>query len=81
MPLATNPPTAAGSCQRMPDLDALIQAFDAFIYICSQDHRIQYMNHKLQERTGYDATDEYCYKTWTSPTAILPRKNSPCFRP
>ena len=62
MPLSTNPPTAAASCQRRPDLDALIQAFDGFIYICSQEHRIQYMNDKLLQRTGYDATGEYCYK-------------------
>jgi PAS domain S-box-containing protein len=46
----------------MPDIDALIQAFDGFIYICSKDHRIQYMNDKLRERTGHDATGEYCYK-------------------
>ncbi|MCX5875686.1 MAG: response regulator [Deltaproteobacteria bacterium] len=55
-------PKKVNFSQRLPDLDALIQAFDGFVYICSQDYRIQYMNDKLRERTGYDATGEYCYK-------------------
>ncbi len=62
MPSHTAPPKNTGSLQRVPDLEALIQAFDGFIYICSQDYRIQYMNDKLRERTGHDATGEYCYK-------------------
>jgi PAS domain S-box-containing protein len=57
-----DPTTTANSLQRAPDLDALIQAFDGFICICSQDHRIQYMNDKLRHRTGYDATGELCHK-------------------
>ncbi|MFA6498903.1 MAG: PAS domain S-box protein [Desulfurivibrionaceae bacterium] len=57
-----DPTKPANSLQRTPDIDALIQAFNGFIYICSQDYRIQYMNAKLLERTGYDATGEYCYK-------------------
>lgn len=57
-----DPIKMADSLQRTPDLDALTQAFNGFIYICSQDHRIEYMNDKLRERTGYDATGEYCYK-------------------
>ncbi len=57
-----DPATTPHSFQRAPDLDALIRAFDGFIYICSQDYRIQYMNDKLRDRTGYDATGEYCYK-------------------
>ncbi|MBU0665139.1 MAG: diguanylate cyclase [Proteobacteria bacterium] len=62
MPFSTDPIKTADSLQRMPDLDALTKACNAFIYICSQDYRIQYMNDKLCERTGYDATGEYCYK-------------------
>ncbi|MCX5871476.1 MAG: PAS domain S-box protein [Deltaproteobacteria bacterium] len=62
MPPTPALPTTASSLQRVPDLDALTLAFDGFIYICSQDRRIQYMNDKLRERTGYDATGELCYK-------------------
>jgi diguanylate cyclase (GGDEF)-like protein/PAS domain S-box-containing protein len=62
MSLSTDPTKTADSLQRTPDIDALILAFEGFIYICSQDHHIQYMNDKLRKRTGYDATGEYCYK-------------------
>jgi hypothetical protein len=61
---------------RLPDLDALPLAFDGFIYICSQDRRIQYMNDKLRERTGYDATGELCYKILHGRTEICPWCNN-----
>jgi two-component system CheB/CheR fusion protein len=41
---------------------AMIEAFDGYIYICSQEYRIEFMNDRLIERTGRDATGEYCYK-------------------
>ncbi len=44
------------------DLGAFTQAFDSYIFVCSQDHRIQYMNDKLQQRIGFDATGELCHK-------------------
>ncbi|HNS54620.1 MAG TPA: PAS domain-containing protein, partial [Syntrophales bacterium] len=37
-------------------LRAMIDAFDGFIYICSRDYRVEYMNERLIERTGYDGT-------------------------
>ena len=41
---------------------AMIQSFDGIIYICSPDNRIEFMNERLKERTGYDATGDFCYK-------------------
>jgi PAS domain S-box-containing protein len=41
---------------------AMIEAFDGFIYICSPDYRIEFMNDRLKERTGYDATGRKCYE-------------------
>ncbi len=43
---------------------AIVEALDVFIYlyVCSKDHRIEFMNGKLIERTGRDATGEPCYK-------------------
>ncbi len=41
---------------------AMIEAFDGFIYICSPDYRIEFMNDRLKERTGYDATGRNCYE-------------------
>jgi len=42
-------------------LRATIDAFDGFIYVCSRDYRIEYMNELLIARTGRDATGEFCY--------------------
>ncbi|MDO8954885.1 MAG: diguanylate cyclase [Gammaproteobacteria bacterium] len=62
MSFFTDPNKVTEPALCMPDFSALAQAFNGIIYICSQDYRIQYMNDKLRERTGYDATGEYCYK-------------------
>ena len=42
---------------------AIVDSFDGLIYICSQDYRIEFMNRKLIERTGFDATGRFCYET------------------
>jgi signal transduction histidine kinase len=39
-----------------------VEAFDGFIYICSPDYRVEFMNQRLIERTGRDAVGELCYK-------------------
>ena len=41
---------------------AIVEEFDGMIYICSKDFRIEFMNERLIQRTGRDATGEYCYK-------------------
>ncbi len=41
---------------------AIVEAFDGFVYNCSSDRRVQFMNRHLIERTGRDATEELCYK-------------------
>ena len=41
---------------------AIMEAFNGYIYICSKDFRIEFMNDKLIDRTGHNATGEYCYK-------------------
>jgi PAS domain S-box-containing protein len=43
-------------------LSAILKAFDGLIYVCSRDYRIEFMNDRLRERTGYDATGDLCYK-------------------
>ena len=50
---------------------AMVEAYDGFVYICSDDFRIEYMNPRLIERTGRDAVDELCYK-------VLHDRNSVC---
>lgn len=41
---------------------SMVEAFDGLIYVCSADHRIEFMNERMIERTGYDATGELCHK-------------------
>ncbi len=53
-------------------LRAMIDAFDGFIYVCSRDYRIEYMNERLIARTGRDATGELCYKALHDREDICP---------
>jgi PAS domain S-box-containing protein len=51
---------------------AIVDNFEGYIYICSQDCRVEFMNKKLIERTGYDATGEFCYKVLHGRDSICP---------
>ncbi len=51
---------------------AMIEAFDGFIYICSPDHRIEFMNDRLKEHTGYDATGHNCYEALHEKDSVCP---------
>ncbi|OPY08433.1 MAG: sensory histidine kinase AtoS [Syntrophaceae bacterium PtaB.Bin038] len=53
-------------------LRAMDDAFDGFIYICSRDYRIEYMNKRLIERTGRDATGEFCYRVLHERDEVCP---------
>ncbi len=48
--------------QKAPRLNAMLRAFDGFIYVCSRDYRVQFMNELLIERTGHDGTGRLCYE-------------------
>jgi PAS domain S-box-containing protein len=51
---------------------AIVEAFDGLIYICSRDYRVEFMNRRLMERTGRDATGELCYKALHGLDAVCP---------
>jgi PAS domain S-box-containing protein len=57
--------------EREARLKAIIDAFDGLIYACSRDFKVEFMNEKLLQRTGYDATGELCFK-------VLHERDSPC---
>ena len=42
-------------------LEAIIKAFEGFIYVCSSDHHIEFMNDHLIERTGSYPIGQKCY--------------------
>jgi PAS domain S-box-containing protein len=52
----------AARLENMARYQAVVEAFDGFLYICSQDYRVEFMNQRLIERTGRDAVGEPCYK-------------------
>jgi PAS domain S-box-containing protein len=51
---------------------AIVDNFEGYIYICSQDYRVEFMNRKLIERTGYDATGEFCYRMMHDRDSVCP---------
>ncbi|HYA15264.1 MAG TPA: PAS domain S-box protein, partial [Syntrophales bacterium] len=51
---------------------AIVEAYDGYIYICSQDYRVEFMNERLIERAGYDGTGEKCYKVLHDRDSICP---------
>jgi PAS domain S-box-containing protein len=41
---------------------AMVESFDGYMYICSADYRIEFMNQRMIERTGRNAVGEPCYR-------------------
>ncbi len=41
---------------------SVVEAFDGLIHITSSDHKIQFANQRLIERTGYDPLGKNCYE-------------------
>lgn len=41
--------------------DAMVEAFDGLIYICSQNYEVEFMNQRFIERTGYYPLGQKCY--------------------
>jgi PAS domain S-box-containing protein len=50
----------------------IADAFDGLIYISSQDYRVEFMNKKLIERTGYEAVGELCFKVMHDRDSVCP---------
>lgn len=44
--------------------NAMVDAFEGMIYICSTDYRIEYLNERMIQHLGRDATGESCYKAF-----------------
>lgn len=51
---------------------AIVESFDGLLYVCSADHRIEFMNAQLIERTGRDATGELCYAALHNLNSVCP---------
>ncbi len=51
---------------------AMVESFDGLIYVCSQDYRVEFMNERCIERTGYDAVGDFCYAALHGRDSICP---------
>jgi PAS domain S-box-containing protein len=42
--------------------EAMIEAFDGLIYICSENYEVEFMNQRFIERTGHYPLGQKCYQ-------------------
>ena len=42
--------------------EAIVGAFEGFVYICSSDYKVEFMNERLTQRTGRNAVGEKCHE-------------------
>ena len=53
-------------------LEAIVEAFDGLIYLCSQNYRVEFMNEHYIKHIGYDATGQVCYKSLQNRNSVCP---------
>ena len=58
--------------ERDLQLSAIIRAFDGFVYVCNKDYRLEFMNERLIQRTGFDGTGQLCHKVLHKLDKICP---------
>ncbi|MBC2741487.1 MAG: PAS domain S-box protein [Desulfosarcina sp.] len=58
--------------ERDLQLSAIIQAFDGFVYVCAKDYRVEFMNERLIQRTGFDGTGQLCHKVLHNLDKVCP---------
>jgi PAS domain S-box-containing protein len=56
-------------------IQAIVDAFDGLIFICSKDYRIQFMNKGFINRTGCDKPGEFCYTALHDRDTVCPGCN------
>jgi PAS domain S-box-containing protein len=47
---------------RLSYFEAIVEAFDGLVYVCSPDNRIEFVNRQVVERLGRDPVGEPCHK-------------------
>ncbi len=52
--------------------EAIIEAFDGYIYICSQNYEVEFMNQRFIERTGYYPLGQKCYRALHDRDEVCP---------
>jgi PAS domain S-box-containing protein len=52
--------------------EAIIEAFDGYIYICSQNYEVEFMNQRFIERTGSYPLGQKCYRVLHDRDEVCP---------
>ena len=52
---------------------SIMESMKDLIYICTHDYRVEYMNPSMIQRTGRDATGEFCFKALHDLDEICPQ--------
>jgi PAS domain-containing protein len=52
--------------------EAMIEAFDGLIYICSESYEVEFMNQRFIERTGHYPLGQKCYQALHGRDDICP---------
>ena len=52
--------------------EAIIEAFDGFIYICSQNYEVEFMNQRFIERTGSYPLGQKCFRALHDRDEVCP---------
>ncbi len=53
-------------------LEAIVKAFEGYIYVCSRDYLIEFMNERLIQRTGSYPLGEKCYEVLHGMDSVCP---------
>jgi PAS domain S-box-containing protein len=51
---------------------AMVEAFDGFIYVCSSNYEVEFMNERFVRRTGHSPIGEKCYRALHDREEICP---------
>jgi PAS domain S-box-containing protein len=63
---------SAADHSRLSYFEAIVEAFDGMVYVCSPDNRIEFVNRQVVEQLGRDPVGEPCHKALYDNDVICP---------
>ena len=57
---------------RLSYFEAIVEAFDGMVYVCSPDNRIEFVNRQVVDRLGHDPVGEACHKALYKNDQVCP---------
>lgn len=71
-PVADNRPPQEVLKERDLQLAAIIQSLDGFVYACNKEYRLEFMNERLIQQTGFDGSGQICFKVLHNLDKVCP---------